>query len=219
MIYYQTIFISSMPPHWQGNLRAWSNSLLFCNGFLPWPSLRTAKSNRRSLCLTFTPNRKEIKLQEWFLAAVLQHTATAHYIWQADLYIEQVGISGSLSSAFQNVPSTSPCHLLFCFVSCVVAVCFAADILWRSLVNNFLCPLGLQCSVVTPNSLPVLVSLSPPSREDVVCHSQRCRATPTKVLILQWLQLHSGEKGQDLEMKQRSYINLADSFVVICTRG
>lgn len=173
MIYYQTIFISNMPPHWQCNLRAWSNSLLFSNGFLLWPSLRTAKSNRRSLCLTFTPNRKEIKLQQWFLAAVLQHNATAHYIWQADLYIEQVRLSGSLSSAFQNVPATSPCHLLFCFVSYVVAVCFAADIPWHSLVNNFLCLLGLLCSVVTLNSLPFLVSLSPPIMEHVLTCSQR----------------------------------------------
>lgn len=187
MIYYQTIFISYVPPHWQCNLRAWSNSLLFCNGFLPWPSLRTAKSNRRSLCLTFTHNRKEIKLQQWFLAAVLQHTATAHYIWQADLCIEQVSVSGNLSSAFQNVPSTSPCHLLFCFVSYVVAVCFAADILWHSFVNNFLCLLGPLCSVGTPNSFPFLVLIPPPIREDVLPGSQRYRVTSTKELLLQQL--------------------------------
>lgn len=65
--------------------RAWSSSLAVCEGFLAWPWLRAAKSSRRSLSLTFSPNRREMKLQQWFLAAVLQHTAAAHYIWQADL--------------------------------------------------------------------------------------------------------------------------------------
>lgn len=97
--------------------------------------------------------------------------------------------------------------VLLCFLCCCCM--FAADILWHCLVNNILFLVGLLCSVVTPNSLPFLVSLSPPVREYVLPHSQRCRATPLKVLILQWLQFCSGEKGQDLQMKQR-YIHLAD---------
>lgn len=74
---------------------------------------------------------------------------------------------------------------------------------------------GLLCSVVTPNSLPLLVSLSPPAREDVLPCSRRCWATPVGIPMLQWLQVRSGEEGQDLWIRKRSSIHLAALFMTV----
>lgn len=69
------------------------------------------------------------------------------------------------------------CSLRYC------CVCFAADMPWHSLVYNFLCLLGLLCRVVIPNSLPFLISISPPIKDDVLPCSQRCRAIPTDTAV------------------------------------